>query len=158
MDLLEYDDEMTGEIMDAIENLALMTQREFVALRAEMQEFKEDLKLELKAELKAELRAEFKADIRTELRPELLAEFQAALNALKAELHEELYSGFTVLRNKIDGDIASLRHETALGFAGMRSEADEIRQEMRVGFAAVSSILSDHECRTERLEKNTDFT
>lgn len=87
----EYD-----EIMEAIENLATMVQREFLVMQSE----------------------------------------------------------FLAVHEKID----SLRAEVGKDIGSLRGEIREMRDEMKMGFAAINSIVFNHEFRLDRLEKKSDIS
>jgi len=116
MDNSDYDEDMrqeiAEEILEAVENLALMTQREFVAVREE-------------------IRGEMQV-MSDELRSEFLREMQIQ--------RDEIRMGWEAFYGKL--------HE----------EIEDLRQEMKAGFAPISGMVANHEYRIERAEKKLDIS
>ena len=126
MGMREYYEDMRNEIMEAIENLALMTQREFMALRGEMGEMKE----------------------------ELCGEMQV----MKTELHGEIHVAKDELRGEMKAIKEELRGEMLILKEDLHDEIEDLRNETRAGFAAITGIITNHEYRLERVEKKLDIT
>ena len=98
-----YDERMRNEIaeqiLEAVENLALMTQREFVALRQEMQEMREELRGEFRTEMQA-TREEIRKDIQAG-REALYNKLHGEIEELRQEMRQELRANFAPITGMV---------------------------------------------------------
>ena len=129
MHFRDYDEDMWNEVMEAIENLALMTQREFVAIHEELNGVRTDV-----SELRKDVDL-MRSDINV---------LQKDVDLMRSDINA-IHNDMDLMRSDIDAIRTDLH--------GIHEEMSDMHDEMRAGFAATNGVVVSHEYRLKRIEK-----